>query len=238
MSAGRLPIAGLLNAQVSLYDLAAGISVPIMLLEHFRCVPDIIGYSNNLSYDHRIKPLRPANDTNLHPAVIPFRVSGGKRSGTTNAKEARSVAALVKACCEDPAYKGKSIGVISLLSGGQADLIEKEISSLLSLKEIEERQILCGEAAQFQGDERDVIFLSMVDSAEDKEGALSYRSPENKVYQQRYNVAVSRARDQLWIVHSLDKDNDLKRGADGYDIRRGLLEYAENPAAYNEEEKN
>lgn len=106
MSAGRLPIAGLLNAQVSLYDLAAGISVPIMLLEHFRCVPDIIGYSNNLSYDHRIKPLRPANDTNLHPAVIPFRVSGGKRSGTTNAKEARSVAALVKACCEDPAYKG------------------------------------------------------------------------------------------------------------------------------------
>lgn len=231
------PIAGLLNAQVSLYDLAAGISVPIMLLEHFRCVPDIIGYSNNLSYDHRIKALRPANDTNLHPAVIPFRVSGGKRSGTTNAKEARSVAVLVKACCEDPAYKGKSIGVISLLSGGQADLIEKEISSLLSLKEIEERQILCGEAAQFQGDERDVIFLSMVDSAEDKEGALSYRSPENKVYQQRYNVAVSRARDQLWIVHSLDKDNDLKRGADGYDIRRGLLEYAENPAAYNEEEK-
>lgn len=232
------PLADLLNAQTSLYELAAGIAEEkIMLREHFRCVPDIIGYSNNLSYDHQIKPLRPANDTNLHPAIIPFRVPEGKRSGKLNVKEAISIAAIVKACCEEPAYAGKSIGVISLLSGGQAGLIEKQISSLLSLKEIEERQILCGEAAQFQGDERDVIFLSMVDSSENKEGALEYRSPKNKMYQQRYNVAVSRARDQLWIVHSLDKDTDLKRGDAGYDIRRGLLEYAENPAAYNEEEK-
>lgn len=26
----------------------------------------------------------------------------------------------------------------------------------------------------------------------------------------RFNVAVSRAKDQIWLVHSLDSDNDLK----------------------------
>ena len=43
----------------------------------------------------------------------------------------------------------------------------------------------------------------------------------------RYNVAVSRARDQLWVVHSLDVANDLKPG----DIRKKLLDYAANPNA-------
>lgn len=233
----RLALSGLLNAKTSLYDLAAGSADPIELIEHFRCVPDIIGYSNNLAYNHAIKPLRPASDTNLHPAVIPFRVQNGKRErNKTNSAEARTIAALIKACCQNAAYKGKTMGVISLLSGGQADRIENEISAILPLQEIEERRILCGEAAQFQGDERDVIFLSMVDSP-NANGPLEYRSPERNVYQQRYNVAVSRAKDQLWVIHSLDKNTDLKNGPDGYDIRRGLLEYAENPAAYNDEQK-
>lgn len=230
------PLSSLLTAQTSLYDLAAGSGNHIELIEHFRCVPDIIGYSNNLAYGHAIKPLRPASDTNLHPAVIPFRVPNGKRHGKINPEEARMIAALIKACCQNAAYEGKTMGVISLLSGGQAGMIAKEISAALPLKEIEERRILCGEAAQFQGDERDVIFLSMVDSP-DTSGPLTYRSPAQSVYQQRYNVAVSRAKDQLWIVHSLDKNNDLKSGADGYDIRRGLLEYAKNPSAYNDEQK-
>jgi hypothetical protein len=38
---------------------------------------------------------------------------------------------------------------------------------------------------------------------------------------------VSRAKDQLWIVHSLDYNADLKSG----DMRRRLLEYAANPQA-------
>jgi very-short-patch-repair endonuclease len=41
----------------------------------------------------------------------------------------------------------------------------------------------------------------------------------------RYNVAASRARDQLWVVNSLDHNVNLQAG----DIRKGLLEYALNP---------
>jgi len=45
-------------------------------------------------------------------------------------------------------------------------------------------------------------------------------------FKQRFNVAASRARDQMWIVHSLSPHNDLK--AD--DLRRQLIEHAEDPA--------
>lgn len=94
---------------------------------------------------------------------------------------------------------------------------------------IEERRILCGNASHFQGDERDVIFLSMVDSNEG-DGPLKLAGEGvDQSTKQRYNVAASRAKDQLWIIHSLDYSKDLKSG----DMRRDLLEYADNPQAYS-----
>ena len=46
----------------------------------------------------------------------------------------------------------------------------------------------------------------------------------------RYNVAASRAKDQLWVINSLDEENSLQAG----DLRRGLLSYAKNPQAYKQ----
>jgi len=93
--------------------------------------------------------------------------------------------------------------------------------------------VLCGNAAQFQGDERDVVFVSLVDTAE--RGSLSLRDQE--LFKQRFNVAASRARDQMWIVHSLIPHHDLKVD----DLRRQLIEHAEDPArlmrALEEKEK-
>ena len=64
---------------------------------------------------------------------------------------------------------------------------------------------------------------------------LSLRDQE--LFKQRFNVAASRARDQMWIVHSLSPHNDLK--AD--DLRRQLIEHAEDPTrlmhALEEKEK-
>jgi len=67
----------------------------------------------------------------------------------------------------------------------------------------------------------------MVDTNE-TEGPLRLNGYGNdNLYKKRYNVAVSRARDQLWLVHSLDVSNDLKPG----DIRKELLEYVQNSDA-------
>lgn len=55
---GKIPNAHLYDAKTSIYDIAATTFQPLMLREHFRCVPEIIGFSNWLSYDFKIKPLR------------------------------------------------------------------------------------------------------------------------------------------------------------------------------------
>lgn len=48
------------------------------------------------------------------------------------------------------------------------------------------------------------------------------------MYKKRFNVAASRARDQMWVIHSLDPHTNLKEG----DIRKRLILHAENPKAF------
>jgi very-short-patch-repair endonuclease len=181
-----------------------------------------------ISYDGRIKPLRDASRAHLRPHTIAHRVAGSSRDGKVNRQEALTIASLVAAAMEQPEYRKNdagqplSIGVVSLVGDEQAIEIDNLIHASVSPDRYELHRVLCGNAAQFQGDERDVVFISLVDTAE--RGALSLRDQE--LFKQRFNVAASRARDQMWIVHSLSPHNDLK--AD--DLRRQLIEHAEDPA--------
>jgi very-short-patch-repair endonuclease len=224
-----IPNADLYDGRISIYDLARqSFGGTTCLVEHFRCVPEIIQFSNMISYDGRIKPLRDASRVRLLPHTVAHRVSGSSRDGKINRQEARAVAALVAAAMEQSEYKKNdagqplSFGVVSLVGDEQAIEIDNLIRAHVSPDRYELHRVLCGNAAQFQGDERDVVFLSLVDTAE--RGSLSLRDQE--LFKQRFNVAASRARDQMWIVHSLNPDNDLK--AD--DLRRQLIEHAEDPA--------
>lgn len=216
----------LYDGQTSVYDLAkSSFGGLVCLTEHFRCVPDIIEFSNQLSYGGRIKPLRESGSTSLKPALNFHRVEGQAKA-KVNAVEASALAALVVAAHEHAAYAGKSFGVISLVGEEQANEVDRILRERLHPADYERRRILCGNAAEFQGDERDVMFLSMVDSPQ--EGPLPLRAEQR--FKQRFNVAVSRARDQLWVVHSLDADVDLKPG----DLRRRLIEHCVSPFAGDE----
>lgn len=227
---GVIPNSHLFGATTSLYDIAATTYQPLMLREHFRCVPDIIGFSNGLSYDYKIKPLRDAGSSKLLPAVVNYRVKDGERAGKRNVLEAKSIVALMKACTEQPEYKGKSFGVISLLGDEQAKYINALIYKYIGPAEIDKRKILCGNASHFQGDERDVMFLSVVDSNENEGPLPKQEFGAGEGLRKRYNVAASRAKDQLWVVDSLDVNSDLKPG----DIRKRLIEYSINPNSSRE----
>ena len=222
----KIPNWQLYTANSSLYDIAKTVFQPLMLREHFRCVPDIIGFSNMLSYDYKIKPLRDTSDCRLLPAVVNYRTMG-IREQKINQIEAKTITALLMACLEMPEYRGKTFGVISLLGDQQAKYVQKLLFEKLEPIVLEERRVLCGDASNFQGDERDVIFLSMVDS-NDGDGPLRMTaSGADDSTKKRYNVAASRAKDQLWVVHSLDTTKDLKPG----DIRKTLLDYTADPEA-------
>jgi len=224
-----IPNADLYDGQISIYDLARqSFGGTTCLVEHFRCVPEIVQFSNMISYDGRIKPLRDASRVHLRPHTIAHRVSGSSRDGKVNRQEAFAVASLLAAAMEQPEYRKNdagqpmSFGVVSLVGDEQAIEIDNLVRGHVSPDRYELHRVLCGNAAQFQGDERDVVFISLVDTAE--RGSLSLRDQE--LFKQRFNVAASRARDQMWIVHSLSPQNDLK--AD--DLRRQLIEHAEDPA--------
>ncbi len=222
-----IPNAKLYDGLFSIYDLAGTAFQPICLREHFRCVTPIIQFSNYLSYQGKIKPLRDESTVKVRPHTVAYRVQDGMSYKKVNVNEAQAVASLIIACTEQPEYQDVSMGVISLVGEEQAGTIDRLLQQYLSAEDYKKRKIQCGNPAQFQGDERDIIFLSLVDASAG-EGPLNKRGEgANEMFKKRYNVAASRARDQLWVVYSLDPENDLKPG----DLRGELIKHAQDPQA-------
>ncbi len=218
-----VPNRQLYDGKTSVYDLARqSFGGTIRLLEHFRCVPDIIQFSNQLCYGGEIQPLREEGASRVRPHLVAQRVANGSMRNGVNRNEALEVASLVSAICKLEEYEECTIGVISMVGTAQALYIDSALRKRLSVAEYQRRKILCGNASQFQGDERDVIFLSMVDSPTDSPLHLRQRDDARKVF----NVAASRARDQLWVVHSLEPGRDLKPG----DLRLRLIAHAGDPS--------
>ena len=154
-----------------------------------------------------------------------------------NDAEAEVIASLICAAIEQPEYaaneadKPTSFGVVSLVGAQQAMKVDGILRQRLEPAEYKRRQILCGDAAQFQGDERDVMFLSVVDAPPPEPPLPIKREGPKNTFKRRLNVAASRARDQMWVVHSLNHEVDLKPG----DYRRRLIEHAIDPAAWERE---
>ncbi|TDJ05057.1 MAG: hypothetical protein E2O71_12135 [Deltaproteobacteria bacterium] len=223
-----IPNKQLYDGKTSVYDLARqSFGGTIRLLEHFRCVPDIIQFSNQLCYGGEIRPLREASSSRITPHLVAHRVKNGRESNGINRSEALEIASLVSAVCKLEEYEGSTIGVICMVGTNQALYIDSVLSKRLSVTEYQQRRILCGNASQFQGDERDIIFLSMVSSPSDAPLFMRQADDVRKVF----NVAASRARDQLWVVHSLNPRRDLKTG----DLRLRLISHAEDPSTLRPE---
>jgi len=91
-----VPNSDLYDGQISIYRPGAAIvGGTTCLVEHFRCVPEIIQFSNMISYDQRIKPLRDASRVQVRPHTIAYRVGGSSRDGKINRQEALGVASLL-----------------------------------------------------------------------------------------------------------------------------------------------
>ena len=229
-----IPCSHLYDGQTSIYDLAEqAFGGVVALREHFRCVPEIIQFSNHLSYK-TIIPLREPHSSPIKPAMVAQRVNGIRDDRRkTNIMEAEEIASLIVACIANPDYalndfgQPTSFGVISLLGDDQALVIDSILRRRLSPDSYSRHRLLCGNAAQFQGDERDVIFLSMVDGRPNDGQLRMMSAGPRDIYKKRYNVAVSRARNQLWVVYSLDPNMHLQAG----DLRRRLINHAIDPNA-------
>jgi len=194
----------------------------ITLREHFRCMPEIIRFSNDLCYsDTPLIPLRQYGPNRLPPLEYVF-ISGGNRKGTgnkvINEPEAEAIVARIAEMCDDRRYDEKTMGVVVLQGEAQAALIENQLLDRLGAEEMERRRLVCGNPYSFQGDERDIMFLSLVAASNERIGPLTKAADER-----RFNVAASRARDMMVLFHSVTCD-DLSASC----LRRQLLDFFEN----------
>ncbi|MBE1468955.1 AAA domain-containing protein [Kibdelosporangium phytohabitans] len=186
----------------NLYNiLSTRASTVIRLKEHFRCMPEIIRWSSRSFYNDQLVPLRQFGSDRLEPIVIREVPDGVLRAGS-NEREAEELVSQLADCLDDPAYAGKTFGIITLHGDGQQPVLTRLLNARVSPDEQLARAILIGTSAEFQGDERDVIFLSTV-------VAGVPRLDRTNAFAQRVNVAVTRAKDQLWLFTSVTV-NQLK----------------------------
>ncbi len=193
----------------------------ITLTEHRRCVPEIIGFSNRIAYEPegiRLIPVRQFGADRLEPIKVVFVEDGVEASNKTNAVEAEAIVDQIRQCLADPQYDRATIGVISLTGKEQARLIEHKLLDAVAPEEWTERELRCGDASDFQGSERDVMFLSMVKAPSEGKRIFPLTMAQ---YVQRFNVAASRAKDQMWVFHSMPRE----ALSNTEDMRFQLLDY-------------
>lgn len=225
-----IPFSDYYGTEFSFFDHAKffcdGVTV---LREHFRCMPEIIEFSNRHFYapdGKGLYPLKQYSENRLEPLMAEFCPNGyteGRGSRIINEPEANHIAETIGKLVEDENYNGKTIGVITLQGNQQASVIENLLLKRVGEKEFHKRKIVCGNSSSFQGDERDIIFLSLVTAHNHNRSALV--KPEDE---RRFNVAVSRAKEQIFLFHSVQLD-DL---SNTNDLRYKLLDHFKNYNSY------
>jgi len=223
------PFAAEMTPEKSLYDLAARVFAAdqVMLREHFRCVPPIIAYSNRTFYQNQILPLRiPRASERIEPPLVDIYVEGGMRDAhDRNAYEAQAIADEISAILANESLVHRTIGVVSLLGSDQAKHIDSVVMQRCDAAELRRRKFLCGDARAFQGSERHIMFLSMVADPR------SCKALSGSMFDQRFNVAASRAQDRMYLVRSVTA-SDLS----DKDVRASLLSHFDKPMVLNAED--
>ncbi|HCE57543.1 MAG TPA: hypothetical protein DER09_06950 [Prolixibacteraceae bacterium] len=212
-----IPFKNFYGIEYSFFDHAKRFCEGITVLrEHFRCMPEIIEFSNKFFYapdGKGLYPLKQYSENRLEPLMHVYCQNGyveGQGASIRNEQEAIEITNKIYELVNDERYKGKSIGVICLQGNAQSALIETLLVKKIGETEFKKRKIICGNSASFQGDERDIIILSLVTAHNHNRSALA--RPEDE---RRFNVAASRAIEQMWLFHSilpedLGNKNDLR----------------------------
>ena len=221
---GQVPMyAAQMSPDRSIYDLAKVVFAHsgVMLKEHFRCIAPIIEYSKREFYNHELHPLRLATASRrLDPPLLDYFIGDARRDGGINRAEVEFIVRDVVALAADPKMQARSIGVVSLLGEEQAMQIWERLTQELTPDVLRRHAVTCGDARQFQGRERDIMYLSMVCAPNDVGAPLS-----RDTFAQRFNVAASRARDRMVLVRSVELDQLPESDR----LRRSLIAHFARP---------
>lgn len=223
------------------------------LLWHYRSKHEsLIAFSNSQFYENKLYTFPSVNDRESRVHLIHVDgvfERGGKR---INRAEAEAVVNELKRRCHDPACADLSVGVVTF-NISQQNLIDDLLTDACrDDPQLEEwaynskEPIFIKNLENVQGDERDVILFSIA-YGPDQTGKVSMNfGPLNREGGwRRLNVAVSRARYEMFVFATLTPDqiNLSRTGAEGVAALKEFMEFAasnhlaetEDSAVFNDE---
>lgn len=204
------------NKNNSIYTIS-GVIYPniVTLTEHFRCLPEIIGYSNQHVYNLDIIPLKTATEYRFGEPVDIHYVEDNyldEQKPLIVQKVVEEIEKYILSHQQEELKELPSIGVLTLDSSNSKHqtLLIRQISQNDLIKQYEDKlELLIGTSREFQGDERDIMFLTITASHSFNERTNEIRPPRaatTEEYMRIFNVAASRAKEKSVIVHSIHPD--------------------------------
>ncbi|MFY0675346.1 MAG: DNA2/NAM7 family helicase [Bacteroidia bacterium] len=170
------------------------------LNEHFRSHPKIIGFSNEQFYNGALNIMTSKPGTEDVDSLEIIKTKGERVDGVNNV-EAQAIILKIKNRIKEEskltcAFK-KSIGVLSPFRE-QVNYLAENIKNHLSIQEIQNHKILIGTAHSFQGEERDIMYLSFCVDDQSHSTAIRHINKPDV-----FNVSITRARQKQIAFYSI-----------------------------------
>ncbi len=189
--------------------------------EHYRSMPQIIAFSNRHFYHDRLKIMTQRPDTTIQQCLYLKQISGERNKDGFNDQEAQALVDDVCSWVAKEAYLPKnhchSLGILSPFRS-QVEHIFRLLSEKLPLHAFDRHELMVGTAHTFQGEERDIMFLSLALDAKSHFQAFRFLC-KNDVF----NVSITRARHKQYVYCSVPQS--VPYG----ELLRHYLEFIQQP---------
>ncbi|MEN8248033.1 MAG: AAA domain-containing protein [Bacteroidota bacterium] len=212
----------------SLLELSSQYLMEVQLRGHYRSrKPELIEFSNQHFYGNHLRMLPDKDLVNNNEVAIEYIKTDGIWDKQANRVEAEEVVKLIVGLIKD--YPEKSIGIVTF-NAKQQDLI----LDLIDLNIIEAgislpSSLIVKNIENIQGDEKDFIIFSTA-YAPDKNGKLMMQFGSLNIAngENRLNVAVTRAREKIFLVTSVWPQQLKVSGTrnEGPKLLKSYMEYA------------
>ena len=168
--------------------------------EHFRSLPDIISYSNRAFYNDGLHVMS-QNPINIRKQAVELVQCDGQRSAKGfNEKEADFIFEKIKEVLENEALLDASvchkIGILSPFRD-QVVYLQKRLATDIAPELILKHTIQVGTAHSFQGEERDIMFISFAVDGDSHSGSFVHINKADV-----FNVSITRARVKQYVLFS------------------------------------
>ncbi|TCI93080.1 AAA domain-containing protein [Tenacibaculum sp. M341] len=172
--------------------------------EHYRSVPEIIKYSNAKFYDEKLKVMSTISIHDTSHGIHWVQCNGTKNKRGVNEAEAikllEDVETLIKEESDIPSSAATSIGILSPFRD-QVNYLQRKLETF-DLSVIKKHKILIGSPYDFQGEERDFMFLTFTIDNETSSAVFNYLNREDV-----FNVSITRAKQKQFLYYSFEAKN-------------------------------